>query len=1627
MKYLARLLLVVLAATALLFGQWGSAFAQTQEGGAQNLSFDHNTTGYILDNTHKQVNCETCHTSGVFRGTPRTCATCHAGAGARAPGKPATHIPATAACDACHRAGASSWSEKPTGFIQGASGHAINPLLGVTATNCQTCHNGAFIGANALTKPATHMQTSAACSTCHTTTSWMPATNPHAGVQPGTCATCHNGVNAPGKLVDHIPTSAACDTCHQNFTNFVPARMDHTGQNGQCSTCHSGRFSSQSAQSKPATHLATAQQCDTCHLSTTSWAVATFDHANRPSGSVCTDCHTPGGSGLSKPNNHVPTTAACDTCHTNFVSFSPAQMNHSATAGNCSSCHNGAFVSVNALSKSGRHIPTVVQCDSCHTSGFVSWSPVRMNHTGLDGQCSSCHSGGYLPQNAQAKTATHISTTAQCDSCHASTSTWATGVFNHANASPAAAGRCSTCHNGSNALGKSINHIPTAGQCDSCHNTFTSFSSVAMSHAGTAGACSSCHNGSFVFANALAKTGVHVPTGAQCDTCHTGGFNAWSPAVMNHSGLNGQCSTCHGGGYVSQNALEKPLSHVTTTAQCDTCHGSTTSWATATYSHDASAIGRCDTCHGVTALGKSARHIPTVTTAANCGSCHNNYASFKPAAMDHAATGGAACSTCHGGTYVSQNALTKPATHIQTSATCDSCHGNGNGFTSWASGSFNHAAASPSVLGRCTDCHNGVNAQSKSAVHVPTSSSCENCHGTSYSAFKPGRMNHAVTSEACATCHGGAYTGQGALAKPTNHIPATGACDTCHGTGNNFTSWAPSAMDHTGQTQCSTCHGGAYVAQNAQAKPTTHQPTSAQCSDCHTSTTSWRVGAVQNHALLTPPVAIGDHSCNGCHNGTAGKGLSKPSTHIPTTGFCDTCHTNFNTFAPASMSHAGITSGCTSCHGGAHVSLNALAKQTSHIPTSASCESCHGATSFTAFKPASMNHTGTGGLCSTCHAGGFVALNALPKPTKHVSTSAQCDSCHSSTTVWSGARYPHTGATGTCSNCHGHSGTVTVLGALAKPQTGHVATTAQCDTCHRSTTAWTGATYAHAASAVGTCSNCHNGTTAPGKPLGTAHIPTTAQCDTCHKNYTAFRPASMSHAGTAGACISCHGGGYVSFNAQAKHGTHISTSQSCDTCHGTTAWKPAVNFHAGVVAGTCVTCHNGTNATGKNLTHIPTTLACDTCHRTSDAHFAPAHMTHTATMTSQCSSCHGGNYVGVNALAKPLTHVSTTAQCDTCHKTTTTWTGAVYTHPATATGTCSNCHNGSVLGAQGKNVGHIATTAQCDSCHKSMTVWTGASYTHAASAVGTCSNCHNGSAAPGKTTGHIPTSSQCDNCHKNYTTFRPASMSHTGTTGLCLTCHNGGYTAVNAQAKNTGHLVTNDSCDSCHRTTAWLPASFAHTPAQLAGKTCVSCHNGTTATGKPALHIPTSEACSVCHRTGGTWMPLITPYAHTVVVAGSCANCHTTSYPGMSYKPLANHVPTTASCDACHTRTSWTTLAAFNHVGATTCQTCHSGMYVGVKGKHTTHIPTTLAGLPGNECSLCHVGTTSFTTVSRMNHGSIQTNCKTCHSSTTAYDVGGAEKIRLGGHEGSKATDDCSQSSCHKPLGRKGTPYTKWD
>src|SRR5438132_13662549 len=96
-------------------------------------------------------------------------------------------------------------------------------------------------------------------------------------------------------------------------------------------------------------------------------------------------------------------------------------------------------------------------------------------------------------------------------------------------------------------------------------------------------------------------------------------------------------------------------------------------------------------------------------------------------------------------------------------------------------------------------------------------------------------------------------------------------------------------------------------------------------------------------------------------------------------------------------------------------------------------------------------------------------------------------------------------------------------------------------------------------------------------------------------------------------------------------------------------------------------------------------------------------------------------------------------------------------HTEVAAGTCATCHNGTM--ATGKPANHVVTTAACDTCHKSTTTWTGAMYDHTGVAPGSCATCHNGTTALGKPANHIPTTQPCDLCHKSYTAFGPGTRS----------------------------------------------------------------------------------------------------------------------------------------------------------------------------------------------------------------------------------------------------------------------------
>src|SRR5262249_3518957 len=155
-------------------------------------------------------------------------------------------------------------------------------------------------------------------------------------------------------------------------------------------------------------------------------------------------------------------------------------------------------------------------------------------------------------------------------------------------------------------------------------------------------------------------------------------------------------------------------------------------------------------------------------------------------------------------------------------------------------------------------------------------------------------------------------------------------------------------------------------------------------------------------------------------------------------------------------------------------------------------------------------------------------------------------------------------------------------------------------------------------------------------------------------------PATYGHAGiAAGSCLSCHSGTFT--NIDVKTANHITTTASCDSCHRTTAWTPRSEDRQVGKAGSCATCPNSTQATGKHPSgHVPVTAGCDACHTNATSWLpVPATYGHAGIAAGSCSSCHGGTFTNIDV--KTANHITTTASCDSCHRTT-AWTPASFNH-----------------------------------------------------------------------------------------------------------------------------------------------------------------------------------------------------------------------------------------------------------------------------------------------------------------------------------------------------------------------------
>jgi hypothetical protein len=656
--------------------------------------------------------------------------------------------------------------------------------------------------------------------------------------------------------------------------------------------------------------------------------------------------------------------------------------------------------------------------------------------------------------------------------------------------------QCAACHNGTLALGKPANHLPSIATCDTCHTNTLSFGNAPMNHAGIASNCTNCHNGqTFYGVTPVSKTSIHMSTapGQDCVACHRSFVSFAGASFIHPANASGNCYSCHGTG--SSGAMPENASHVPTgSASCDACHKSTTVGGFAVFSmgtagHTAlgvSSASDCTSCHtgsyfGVTA--KPAAHPATNPANENCADCHNNFTSFGSASYVHPGSTAGQCYTCHGtGTG---GAMVENATHAPTGTTsCDACHTStvSGGFASFTMGTAGHTALGVSMASDCT------------------------------------------------TCHIGSYFG--VMVKPSTHIATTPANQNCAASGchTSFTSFAGTTYTHTSSAtgQCYTCHGtgsGGAMMENA-----THVPTgTVSCDACHTSTVSGGFASFAMGSTGHSALGVGLTSdCTSCHTGSYYGVMVKPSSHIttsPANQNCSAsgCHTSFTSFAGTAYTHTTSSAGqCYTCHGTG--TGGAMVENATHVPTgTVSCDACHTSTAaggFAAYTMGTAGHTALGvsitSTCTACHAASYFGV--MVKPATHVATTLNCENCydcHKTFTSFAGASYSHPStATGQCNTCHAAGNT---MGAMVEVST-HVPTASvSCDVCHKVTTAGGFATQTmgntgHAALgavlSTSNCMTCHSGTyfaTKTFKPHPGKHNATAATanfCGTCHKSFT---------------------------------------------------------------------------------------------------------------------------------------------------------------------------------------------------------------------------------------------------------------------------------------------------------------------------------------------------------------------------------------------------------------------------------------------------------------------------------------------------------------------------------------------
>src|SRR5882757_2549806 len=135
-----------------------------------------------------------------------------------------------------------------------------------------------------------------------------------------------------------------------------------------------------------------------------------------------------------------------------------------------------------------------------------------------------------------------------------------------------------------------------------------------------------------------------------------------------------------------------------------------------------------------------------------------------------------------------------------------------------------------------------------------------------------------------------------------------------------------------------------------------------------------------------------------------------------------------------------------------------------------------------------------------------------------------------------------------------------------------------------------------------------------------------------------------------------------------------------------------------------------------------------------------------------------------------------------------------------------------------------------------------------------------------------------------------------GTPRTCSYCHSQNDSSRGAKAMPVHHIVTTQTCDTCHSTSTFLGVQFSHV--MVVPGTCNTCHDGIHSIGKPPGHIVTLKSCDFCHNMATFALGM--PINHIPSPASTpCQTCHD-SAPTTYVGGVMNHVNITSNCGQCH-------------------------------------------------------------------------------------------------------------------------------